>query len=187
MVLHGSASFRFLQASQQGLSRSAFFHLVISCPHAGLSGSRVMVMAHSFEHAFAEQRRPEWRYIAYDVLRLGKKHLHAALVLNHGWLVDLQNSVEMKLHVISKWQHTISNLQWIAILHRISAYFISSWCWFTTCKDPSKHRQFISSIKRSKVLQLSGLFVARCDVVVFPHGLILHILGYKQCCVVNFL
>jgi len=26
-------------------------------------------MAHSFEHAFAEQRRPEWRYIAYDVLK----------------------------------------------------------------------------------------------------------------------
>lgn len=103
------------------------------------------------------------------------------------WLtVDLQNSVEMKLHVISKWQHIISNLQWIAIRHRISAYFISSWCWFTTCKDPSKHRQFISSIKRSKVLQLSGLFVARCDVVVFPHRLILHILGYKQCRVVNF-
>ena len=61
-----------------------FFISSSLCPHAGLSGSRVMVMAHSFEHAFAEQRRPEWRYIAYDVLRLGKKHLHAALVLNHG-------------------------------------------------------------------------------------------------------
>ena len=73
-VLHGIAAFRFLQASQQGvfLGRCyiiSSYHLVISCPHAGLSGSRVM--AHSFEDAFAEQRRPEWRYIAYDVLRLG--------------------------------------------------------------------------------------------------------------------